>query len=322
MKYLQYVDSRNSVVVSLVPAGDKGSPWVTLFFGLCEKRIKLRTFQQCGQRSIPVSVPEYRLKVCIWRLINNNFPTTVRNIQCDDDEEQLGFRKGRGTTDGMFSLRQLVEKRLEKQGHMALAFVDLEKAFDTVPRQMAITTLRWMGAPESEVKMVEAMYENTKARVVVGSGMSNEFQVNIGLRQGSALSPLLFILVMELISRKISTTDALRKIMYADDLVIVAEHREELQGALEEWNDMFKKHGLKMNLDKTEVMWVGKQREELNIRLEEKDIKQVKNFVYLGGNISENGRVDVEVRRRIKAGANAWRNVEGVMVDRKISRKL
>ena len=52
-----------------------------------------------------------------------------------------------------------------------------------------MATLRWMGAPESEVKMVEAMYENTKARVVVGSGMSNEFQVNIGLRQGSVLSP-------------------------------------------------------------------------------------------------------------------------------------
>ena len=58
--------------------------------------------------------------------------------------------------------------------------------------------------------------------------------------------------------------------MYADDLVIVAEHREELQGALEEWNDMFKKHGLKMNLNKTEVMCVEKQREELNITFEGK----------------------------------------------------
>ena len=45
---------------------------------------------------------------------------------------------------------------------MALAFVELEKAFDTVPRRMAMATLRWMGAPESGVKMVEAMYENTK----------------------------------------------------------------------------------------------------------------------------------------------------------------
>ena len=62
---------------------------------------------------------------------------------------------------------------------MALDFVDLEKAFDTVPRKMVMATLKWMGPPESEVKMVEAMCENIKARVVEGSGMSNEFQVNI-----------------------------------------------------------------------------------------------------------------------------------------------
>ena len=88
------------------------------------------------------------------------------------------------------------------------------------------------------------------------------------------------------------------------------------------WPKTSSKHGLKMNLDKTEVTWVGKQREELNIRLEGKYIKQVKNVEYLGGNISENGRVEVDVRCRIQAGANAWRNVEGLMVDRKISRKL
>ena len=45
---------------------------------------------------------------------------------------------------------------------MALAFVDLEKAFDNVPRKLAMATPKLMGAPESEVKMVEAMYENTK----------------------------------------------------------------------------------------------------------------------------------------------------------------
>ena len=52
-----------------------------------------------------------------------------------------------------------------------------------------------------------------------------KFPVNISLRQGSALSPLLFIMVMELISRKISTNDVLRKVMYADDLAIIAESK-------------------------------------------------------------------------------------------------
>ena len=46
------------------------------------------------------------------------------------------------------------------------------------------------------------------------------------------------------------------------------------------------------------------------------------NVVYHGGNIYENGLVDVDVRRRIQAGAITWRNIEEVMVDRKISRKL
>ncbi len=47
----------------------------------------------------------------------------------------------------MYVLRQMVEKILEIQGSMALGFVDLEKAFDTVPREMVMATLRWMGVP-------------------------------------------------------------------------------------------------------------------------------------------------------------------------------
>ena len=120
-------------------------------------------------------------------------------------------------TDDMFALRQMVEKRLEMQGRMAVGFVDLEKAYDTVTREMVTATVRWMGVPEAEARMVEAMYERTKGTVVDGSGLSEEFPVNIGLKQGSALSPFLFIMVMELISREISTVDVLRKMIFADD---------------------------------------------------------------------------------------------------------
>ena len=48
-----------------------------------------------------------------------------------------------------------------------LGFVDLEKAYNTVPREMVMATVRWMGVPEAEARMVEAMYERTKGRVAV-----------------------------------------------------------------------------------------------------------------------------------------------------------
>ena len=101
----------------------------------------------------------------------------------------------------MYVLRQMVQKRLEAHGSVALGFVDLEKAFDIVPREMVMATLRWMGVPEAAVRMVEDTYEKTTARVVVGEGASGEFEVNIGLRQSSVLSPLLFIAVLDLVSR-------------------------------------------------------------------------------------------------------------------------
>ena len=170
----------------------------------------------------------------------------------------------------MYVLRQMVEKRLEVQGSIAPGFVELEKAFDTVPREMVTATLRWMGVPEAEVRMVEGTYEKTTAIVVVGEGASEEFEVRIGMRQRSVLSPLLFIAVLDRISRKTVVKDAMKKLLYADDLTLVANGNE----TLEEWNGLFTRHELKINLEKTEVMHIGHQREELDIELEGKKVTQ------------------------------------------------
>ena len=134
----------------------------------------------------------------------------------------------------MYVLRQMVEKILEVQGSMALGFVDLEKAFDTVPREMVMATLWWMGVPEAEVRMVEGMYEKTTARVVMGEGASEAFGVKIGPRQGCVLSPLLFIFVQDLISRNTVMKDAMEKLLYADDLVLVANGKQELQETVDD----------------------------------------------------------------------------------------
>ena len=191
-----------------------------------------------------------------------------------------------------------------------------------VPREMLMVTLRWMGVPEAEVRMAEGTYEKTTARVVVGEGASEEFEVNIGLRQGSVLSPLLFIAVLDLISRKTVVKDAMKKLLYADGLALVANVKQELQETMEEWNGLFTKHGLKLNLEKTEVLHIGHLREELDIELEGKKLTQFDSFVYLGGAVCGGGKTERAVRRRAQAGANAWRAVEGVMSDRRISKRL
>ena len=177
----------------------------------------------------------------------------------------------------MYVLGQIVEKRLEVQGSMALGFVDLEKAFDTLPREMVMPTLRWMGVPE--VRVVEGTYEKTTSRVVVGEGASEEFEVKIGLRQGSVLSHLLVVAVLDLISRKTVVKYALKKLLYADDLELVANGKQELQETLEEWNGLFTRHGLNINVEKTEVLHIGHQREELDIKLEGKKLTQGDSFV-------------------------------------------
>ena len=97
-----------------------------------------------------------------------------------------------------------------------------------------MVTLLWMGVPEVEVSMVEGMYENTIASVVVGEGSSEEFEVKIGLKQGSVLSPLLCIAVLDLISRKRVMKDTMKKPLRAHDLALVVNGKPEPQETIEE----------------------------------------------------------------------------------------
>ena len=76
--------------------------------------------------------------------------------------------------------------------------------------------------------------------------------------------------------------DAMKKLLYSDDLALVANGKHELHESLEKWNGLFTRHGLKINIEKMEVLHVGHQREELDIELEGKKLTQGDSFVYLG----------------------------------------
>ena len=113
------------------------------------------------------------------------------------DDSQFGFVPGRGTTDAIFIVRQLQEKYLAANKRLNMAFIDLEKAFYRVPRKVIWWALRKFGVDEWIVPLVQGMYSNARSSVRVGEGYSEEFEVKVGVQQGSVLSLLLFIMVLE-----------------------------------------------------------------------------------------------------------------------------
>ena len=150
------------------------------------------------------------------------------------NEMQFGFVPGKGTNDTIFILQQLHEKHLEKGKNLYLAFVYLEKAFDGVPHEVLWWTMRQLCTPEWLVCTVKAMYLHATGRVRIDNSYSESFDVQGGVRQGTVLSPLLFIIVLKALSREFRT-GCPWELLYTDDLVLVSDSLEGLQQKLSCW---------------------------------------------------------------------------------------
>ena len=140
-----------------------------------------------------------------------------------------------------------------KHRKLYFAFIDLEKAFDRVPRTITWWAMRKLGVQEWVIDIVKAMYEKAKCSVRVNGSISEMFNVQVGVHQGSVLSPLLFIMVMEALSRDFKT-GCPWELLYADDLAIIAESMEELVVKLTSWKESIEAKGLKVNTLKTKIM--------------------------------------------------------------------
>ncbi|KAK3520904.1 hypothetical protein QTP86_003763 [Hemibagrus guttatus] len=118
-------------------------------------------------------------------------------------EQQYGFMPRKSTTDAIFALRILMEKYRDGQRELHCVFVDLEKAYDRVPREELWYCMRKSGVAEKYVREVQDMYERSRTVVRCAVGQTEEFNVEVGLHQGSALSPFLFAIVMDQLSEEV-----------------------------------------------------------------------------------------------------------------------
>ena len=153
---------------------------------------------------------------------------------------QHEFMPGRGTVDAAFVLMRLTEKFRAKNKKLFFIFVDLEKAFDWVPTEVVWFALRQKGL---------SLYKGCKIAVSVDGELSSQFSVKVGVYQGSALSPLLFIMIMDVVTDV--RNGSLMELLYANDLVLSGESLNEVMDKYERWKNAVGGKGLRVNVDKT-----------------------------------------------------------------------
>ncbi|KAK3564563.1 hypothetical protein QTP86_022812 [Hemibagrus guttatus] len=236
-------------------------------------------------------------------------------------EQQYGFMPRKSTPDAIFALRILMEKYRDGQRELHCVFVDLEKAYDRVPREELWYCMRKSGVAEKYVRVVQDMYERSRTVVRCAVGQTGEFKVDVGLHQGSALSPFLFAIVMDQLSEEVRQ-ESPWTMMFADDIVICSESREQVEENLERWRFALERRGMKVSRSKTEYMCVNEREGSGTVRLQGEEVKKVQEFKYLGSTVQSNGESGKEVKKRVQAGWNGWRKVSGVLCDRKIPARI
>ncbi|KAK3569677.1 hypothetical protein QTP86_002626 [Hemibagrus guttatus] len=187
---------------------------------------------------------------------------------------------------------------------------NFEKAYGRMPREELWYCMRKSGVAEKYVRVVQDMYERSRTVVKCAVGQTEEFKVEVGLHQGSALSPFLFAIVMDQLSEEVRQ-ESPWTMMFADDIVICSESREQLE-----------RRGMKVSRSKTEYMCVNEREGSGTVWLQGEEVKKVQEFKYLGSTVQSNGECGKEVKKRVQTGWNGWRKVSGVLCDRKISARI
>ncbi|GJZ93956.1 ataxia telangiectasia mutated family protein [Tanacetum coccineum] len=150
--------------------------------------------------------------------------------------------------------------------------------------------------------------------------------VEVGLHQGSTISPYLFTLILDELSREIQESIPWCMI-FAGDIVLIAESAEGLNNRIEKWREALEENGLRVSREKTEYLRCDFGRyevlhQEVNIRIGDRILQPNEYFRYLGSVIHRSGRIDEDVAHRIGVGWMKWRAASGVMCDRRILLKL
>ena len=224
-------------------------------------------------------------------------------------ENQAGFRAEYSTLDHIFTLHCLIDLYQMSKRKLYCAFIDFKAAFDNVWRVGLWKKMLKYGISGKCFKVIFNMYNDSKSRIKSNNECSNLFSCNVGVRQGENLSPFLFALFLNDLEEFLSLHNVngvsyitnemenelnlyikILVILYADDTVLLAESKTELQTYLNIFLRYCNTWKLQLNTDKTKIMIFSRGRSaNENFTLDGKNVEVVKHFKYLGVFFSRTG---------------------------------
>jgi hypothetical protein len=242
--------------------GERAAVWLTKLFNLIFRSNKM---PEEWRRSIlvPIFKNKEDIQSCTnyWgiKLMSHTMKFWERVIEhrlrrlTRVTQNQFGFMPGRSTMEAIFLIRQLMERYREEKKDLHMVFIDLEKAYDKVPRDIMWWALEKHNVPTKYITLIKDIYKDAMTCVRTCDGDTSDFPIKIGLHQGSALSPYLFALVMDEVTRDIQG-DIPWCMLFADDVVLVDESRVGVNIKLELWRHTLESSGFRLSRTKTEYM--------------------------------------------------------------------
>ena len=222
---------------------------------------------------------------------------------------------------------------LEYQRDMYVAFLDLTAAFDNVDRNKVWKVLEERGIPYKLRKVAESVYREVYGRVRINGRISSKFNMEKGLKQGDSLSPLLFNLLMDKVTKECNNKTRncktkighwhlvpvnIQSLTFADDKALIAETPDKLQQIVRSWEDKTRDMDMIVNPNKSKILHITKNKENriqnICITLNGEQLENVEQYKYLGTIFTSNGKISEEIKQRIKQATNVYYSINRTII--------
>jgi hypothetical protein len=320
--------------------------------------ILIRLYKSKGDRTVCDNYRGISLLAVTGKIFTRIVLNRIQNL-IDKQllEQQAGFRRNKSTVDQIFTIKLIMGKSQEYNKPLFLCFIDIQKAYDSVDRNLLWKVCRCYSISDKLIRLLKLLHSKIKAQVRIGGKLSEAFEIETGLMQGGIISPMLFNIFFDYVIRKVIDEAGINCIklafgskdffhtdkyhfeeldvvalMYADDLVAVSDNAADIERFIRTFKRVTQQCGLTMNVIKTCIMSLKQlevdaqsrivKGQEVNVPsfdivIRNVNIESVEQFSYLGCIVSRDQSMDKEIETRLAKASTAFNLLRNIIWYRK-----